>query len=55
MRYVEKRYYIADVRYTTSGFMRLRLASGLAQRDVSSEVVDTKCEALRHIDQGETE
>ena len=53
VRYVEKRYYISVSRYTTNGFMRLKLGKGLAKRDVSSAVYDSRREARRHIDSGE--
>jgi propionate CoA-transferase len=51
VRYVEKRYYLGVSRYTTSGFMRLKLGTGLRDRKVSSHVYETRAEAragLKH-------
>ncbi len=45
VRYVEEKYYISVSRYTTSGFMRLKLGSGLANRGVSSHVFESRAEA----------
>ena len=50
VRYVEEKYYIKVSRYTTSGFMRLRLGHELAKRDVTSEVVETLAEARRRLE-----
>jgi propionate CoA-transferase len=52
VRYVERRYYLGVSRYTTSGFMRLKLGRGLEQRAVSSHVFETRAEARRAIDPG---
>jgi propionate CoA-transferase len=50
VRYVEETYYIKVSRYTTGGFMRLKLGKGLAQRAVSSEVFESATDAKRHLD-----
>ena len=47
VRRVEETYYIAVSRYTTSGFMRLKLGSELGKRKVSSHVFESSVEA-RH-------
>ncbi len=52
VRYVEKKYYIKVSRYTTSGFMRLKLGKELAKRRVSSHVFESQAEAQRNIKQG---
>ncbi|HEX9585633.1 MAG TPA: hypothetical protein VGB36_14130 [Gammaproteobacteria bacterium] len=41
VRYVEARYYLKVSRYTTNGFMRIKLSRGLAARQVTSDVVKT--------------
>jgi propionate CoA-transferase len=51
VRYVEKKYYLKVSRYTTSGFMRLKLGNELEKREVSSHVFETRREARRHIEQ----
>jgi len=51
VRYVENRYYLKVSRYTTSGFMRLRLAAELVKREVSSDMFETRQEARRHLGQ----
>ncbi len=45
VRYVENKYYLGVSRYTTSGFMRLKLGKGLGDRKVSSQVYETRAEA----------
>jgi propionate CoA-transferase len=45
VHYVEKTYYLEVSRYTTSGFMRLKLGKGLGDRKVSSQVYETRAEA----------
>jgi len=45
VRYVENKYYIGVSRYTTSGFMRLKLGKELVHRKVSSHVYETRAEA----------
>ena len=51
VRYVEKKYYIKVSRYTTSGFMRLKLGKELEKRSVSSHVFESRREAHKHLDQ----
>jgi len=45
VRYVEKTYYLKVSRYTTSGFMRLKLGKELSERKVSSHVFESRREA----------
>ncbi len=45
VRYVENRYYLGVSRYTTSGFMRLKLGRELEKRKVSSHVFESGREA----------
>ena len=45
VRYVENRYYLGVSRYTTSGFMRLKLGRELEKRKVSSRVFESGREA----------
>ncbi|MFQ5936256.1 MAG: acyl CoA:acetate/3-ketoacid CoA transferase, partial [Acidiferrobacterales bacterium] len=49
VRYVERKYYISVSRYTTSGFMRLKLGRELEKRRVSSHVYESGSEARRHL------
>ena len=49
MKYVEDTYYIRVSRYTTSGFMRLKLSQELDKRHVTSEVYETHKQARNHI------
>ena len=51
VRYVEKKYYIKVSRYTTSGFMRLKLGKELGKRKVSSHVFETRREARHNLEQ----
>ena len=51
VRYVENKYYIKVSRYTTSGFMRLKLGKELERRHVSSHIFETRREARRHLGQ----
>ncbi len=51
VRYVEQSYYIKVSRYTTSGFMRLKLGVELEKRKVSSQVFESQREARRHLDE----
>jgi propionate CoA-transferase len=51
VRYVENKYYLKVSRYTTSGFMRLKLGNELGRREVSSHVFETRREAHRHLEQ----
>jgi len=52
VRYVEETYYISVSRYTTSGFMRLKLGKGLAAREVSSQVFESAAEARARLGRG---
>jgi len=52
VRYVEQSYYIKVSRYTTSGFMRLKLGSELEKRKVSSHVFETRGDARRNLKGG---
>lgn len=45
VRYVEARYYLKVSRYTTNGFMRIKLSRGLAARKVTSDVVQNWVQA----------
>ena len=49
VKYVEDRYYLRVSRYTTSGFMRLKLARELDKRHVTSEVYETRKQARNHL------
>ncbi|MEE8265864.1 MAG: acyl CoA:acetate/3-ketoacid CoA transferase [Acidiferrobacterales bacterium] len=49
VRYVEKKYYIKVSRYSTSGFMRLKMGNELEKRKVSSHVYESGSEARRHL------
>ena len=49
VKYVEDKYYIRVSRYTTSGFMRLKLAHELDKRHVTSEVYETRKQASDHL------
>ncbi len=49
VRYVEETYYLSVSRYTTSGFMRLKLANELEKRHVTSEVYETQKQAINHL------
>jgi len=45
VQYVEDSYYLKVSRYTTNGFMRIKLSRGLAERHVTSDLVQTYVEA----------
>ncbi len=45
VQYVEDNYYLKVSRYTTSGFMRIKLSRGLQERQVTSNVVQNYVEA----------
>jgi propionate CoA-transferase len=49
VKYVEDKYYIRVSRYTTSGFMRLKLGQELGKRQVTSEVYETHKQARNHL------
>ena len=51
VRYVENKYYLGVSRYTTSGFMRLKLGKELEKRRVSSHVFESQREARKHLRQ----
>jgi propionate CoA-transferase len=43
--YMQSRYYSSASRYTTSAFMRMKLGSGLAERNLKPHVFETPAEA----------
>ena len=43
--YMQSRYYSTASRYTTSAFMRMKLGSGLAERNLKPHVFETPAEA----------
>jgi len=45
VRHVEETYYLKVSRYTTNGFMRIKLARGLEERHISSDVAHSYVEA----------
>jgi propionate CoA-transferase len=49
VRYVEETYYLGVSRYTTSGFMRLKLGKELSDRKVSSHIFETHAEAQSNL------
>ena len=49
VRYVESNYYLRVSRYTTNGFMRIKLARGLQERDVTATVVQNYVEAAKSL------
>jgi propionate CoA-transferase len=49
VQYVDQKYYINVSRYTTSGFMRLKLGKELEKRDVPSHIYESGGEARRHL------
>ena len=51
VRYVEDRYYLKVSRYSSSGFARLKLAKGLGERAVTSDVVQTHTEAQSRLNE----
>ena len=52
VRYIESNYYLKVSRYTTNGFMRLKLSRGLEERDVTSGVVQNYVEANQSLKDG---
>ena len=50
VRHIEETYYIKVSRYTTNGFMRIKLARGLEERHISSDVVHSYVEAKESLD-----
>jgi propionate CoA-transferase len=51
VKYVEERYYLKVSRYSTSGFLRLKLGAELERRRLSPHLFETRREARRHLDQ----
>jgi propionate CoA-transferase len=51
VKYVEENYYIKVSRYTTSGFLRVKLGKELGKRAVTSQVFESDEEALIHVRQ----
>jgi propionate CoA-transferase len=49
VKYVEDKYYLKVSRYTSSGFLRLKLGKELEKRKVSSRIFETGDEAARHL------
>ena len=49
VKYVEEKYYISVARYTSSGFLRLKLGKELGKRKVSSTVYESDDEARSHL------
>lgn len=49
VRYIQTRYYNKASRYATNGFARIRLANGLQEHQVHSDIVATKAEAKRSL------
>jgi propionate CoA-transferase len=45
VRHIESTYYLKVSRYTTNGFMRIKLSRGLEDRHISSDVLQTYVEA----------
>jgi propionate CoA-transferase len=50
VQYVEERYYLRVSRYSTSGFLRLKLGAELHRRRLSGHVFETRREARRHLE-----
>jgi propionate CoA-transferase len=51
VRYVEANYYLKVSRYTTNGFMRIKLSRGLEERRITSNVAHSYVEATKVLDQ----
>ena len=49
VRYVEEKYYIKVSRYTTGGFLRLKLGKGLKERRLTDEVFQTWRQAANNL------
>jgi propionate CoA-transferase len=49
VKYVEDKYYISVSRYTSSGFLRLKLGKELGKRKVSSRIYESSQEAELHL------
>ena len=50
VRYVEANYYEKVSRYTTKGFMRIKLSRGLEERRITSHVAQSYVEAKKSLD-----
>lgn len=50
VRYIESNYYLKVSRYTTAGFMRIKLSKGLEDRQLSSDVRQTYVEAKESLE-----
>jgi propionate CoA-transferase len=44
-----RRFYLSTTRYTTSGFLRVRLGDALSRRRVAPHIYDTRNEARAHL------
>jgi hypothetical protein len=53
-KHVEDTYYLEVSRYSTSGFLRLKLGAELEKRRLSSHMFETRREARRHLEQSWT-
>ncbi len=49
VRYVEDNYYLRVSRYTTNGFMRIKLSRGLEERQITSNVLQNYVEATKSL------
>jgi propionate CoA-transferase len=47
--YLSKRFYLSTTRYTTSGFLRVKLGDALSRRRVAPHIYDTGKEARAHL------
>ena len=52
VRYVEAHYYLKVSRYTTNGFMRIKLSRGLEDRNVTSTVMQSYVQATESLKNG---
>ena len=50
VRYVESTYYLKVSRYTTNGFMRIKLSRGMEERHLAANLVQTFAEARESLD-----
>ena len=50
VRHIESKYYLKVSRYTTNGFMRIKLSRGLENRHISSDVHQTYIEAKESLE-----
>ena len=49
VRHVEANYYLKVSRYTTNGFMRIKLSRGLEERKITSNVMHDYVEATKSL------